>query len=197
MLAVVIVACGISCMVVGEVAGAALRRGRAKTAADAAALAGAADGVDAARAVASANGATLRSFDQRGDETTVRVTLGDAGARARAVRVGPRFQGGIGDVNGLAPAIRAALARAGQLLGQPVPITSGFRTRAQQAALWNHRASNPYPVAPPGSSMHERGLAIDVPASFVARLLTVGARAGLCQPYPRTDMVHFELCRPG
>ncbi len=100
-------------------------------------------------------------------------------------------------MKGLAAGIRAALARAAQLLGQPVPVTSGFRTRAQQAALWNQRANNPYPVAPPGSSMHERGLAIDVPASFVPRLLAVAARAGLCQPYPRTDMVHFELCRPG
>ncbi|HVL06362.1 MAG TPA: hypothetical protein VM388_10250 [Acidimicrobiales bacterium] len=50
-------------------------------------------------------------------------------------------------------------------------------------------------MAPPGSSMHERGLAIDVPADFVAQLLAVGPRAGLCQPYPADDPIHFEVCR--
>jgi hypothetical protein len=89
----------------------------------------------------------------------------------------------------------AAIARAGALLGEPVPITSGWRSRAQQAALWARRATNPYPVARPGTSMHERGLAIDVPRSFVAALRSVAAAAGLCQPLPVSDPVHFELCR--
>jgi hypothetical protein len=31
----------------------------------------------------------------------------------------------------------------------------------------------------------------------VGRLLVVAGRAGLCQPYPRTDPVHFELCAGG
>jgi hypothetical protein len=50
-------------------------------------------------------------------------------------------------------------------------------------------------VARPGSSAHERGLAIDVPASFVPVLLTVAQDVGLCHPYPVADPVHFELCR--
>ena len=91
--------------------------------------------------------------------------------------------------------MRAALARAEQLLGRPVPITSGYRSTEAQAQLYANRAANPYPVAPPGSSMHERGLAIDVPADFVPQLLTVAPRAGLCQPYPADDPIHFEVCR--
>jgi uncharacterized protein YcbK (DUF882 family) len=91
--------------------------------------------------------------------------------------------------------MRAALARAEQLLGQPVPITSGYRSTAAQAALYANRAANPYPVAVPGTSMHERGLAVDVPADFVGRLLAVAPKAGLCHPYPVDDPIHFELCQ--
>jgi LAS superfamily LD-carboxypeptidase LdcB len=89
----------------------------------------------------------------------------------------------------------AALARAEQLLGQAVPITSGYRSPAKQRALWENRASNPYPVAAPGTSMHERGLAVDVPLTFVPRLERVAASAGLCHPFPQADPVHFEVCR--
>jgi len=91
--------------------------------------------------------------------------------------------------------MRAALARAEQLLGHPVPITSGYRSTEAQAALYVNRTANPYPVAAPGSSMHERGLAIDVPADFVPRMLEIASRAGLCQPYPGDDPIHFEVCR--
>ena len=42
--------------------------------------------------------------------------------------------------------------------------------------------------------MHERGLAVDVPSAFVPELVAVALQTGLCQRYPRTDPVHFELC---
>lgn len=46
---------------------------------------------------------------------------------------------------------------------RPVPvINSGLRTTAEQQALYNNRANNPYPVAAPGTSEHEYGRAIDV-----------------------------------
>jgi uncharacterized protein YcbK (DUF882 family) len=95
----------------------------------------------------------------------------------------------------LAPALQVALGRAEALLGRPVPITSGYRSPADQARLWAQRALNPYPVARPGTSAHERGVAVDVPRSFVPVLLTVAGQAGLCHPYPVADPVHFELCR--
>ena len=203
-----VVLAGTLALEVGRLGGAAGSRARAQTAADAAALAGAADGEPAARALAEANDARLVSFEERGADTRVVVELGPARATGRARRQGgggegaggpgggPRGLGGGGaGPGGLAPAMRAALARAEQLLGQPVPITSGYRSPERQRALWMNRASNPYPVAAPGTSMHERGLAIDVPAGFVARLASVAAPAGLCQPYPKADPIHFEVCR--
>lgn len=197
-MALAIVLVGVTVVLLGRVGGAATARAGARTAADAAALAGAAAGRAAATELASANGAELVSYAEVGLDTLVRVRLGVAEATGRATRTGERDDGAggmAGTTKGLAPAMRAALARAEQLLGRPVPITSGWRSSEAQAALYANRATNPYPVAPPGSSMHERGLAIDVPAGFVPRLLEVAARAGLCQPYPGDDPIHFEVCR--
>lgn len=188
---------GVCIVLLARVGGAATDRAQARNAADAAALAGAAEGRAAARALAEANGAELLSYADVGLDTVVRVRLGVAEASGRARRSGDRdggAAGGNGSTKGLAPAMLAALARAEQLLGQPVPITSGYRSTEQQAALYANRADNPYPVAAPGSSMHERGLAIDVPLDFVPRLLAVAPKAGLCHPYPDDDPVHFEVC---
>lgn len=44
-------------------------------------------------------------------------------------------------------------------------ITSGRRSRAKQQALWDARASNRYPVARPGYSDHEKGIAFDAVAN--------------------------------
>ena len=199
LMALAMVAAGGGALVLGRMGEAAVARAAARTAADAAALAGAAEGEAAARDVASANGAQLLSFEVLGQDARVTVRQGPAEAAARARRVMPPRPGrgaaaAAGSTTGLAPEMQAALARAGQLLGESVPITSGFRSSADQAALYANRATNPYPVAPPGSSLHERGLAVDVPAGFVPRLLSVGPQAGLCQPYPSTDPIHFELC---
>lgn len=195
MLAIVVVA------LVGLVpAGRALAdRARARTAADAAALAGAAEGEQAARALAAGNGGALVDYERTGDEVVVRVRVGDvdAYARARATTTAAPGQdrpGEGGDRAGLAPAMLAALARADGVLGHPVVVVSGLRTRAEQQALWDRRHTNPYPVARPGTSDHERGLAIDVARSAVADLLAVAQVAGLCQPLPETDPVHFVVC---
>jgi hypothetical protein len=192
-IALAIVMAGLTVILLGRVGGAATARAGARNAADAAALAGAAAGRAAATELAHANGAELLDYKETGLDTEVRVRLGPAEAVGRAQRSGDRE--GAGPAKGLAAAMRAALARAQQLLGRPVPITSGFRSTDAQAALFDDRAANPYPVAPPGSSMHERGLAIDVPADFVPTLLTVAPKAGLCQPYPTDDPIHFEVCR--
>jgi len=195
-MALAIVLAGVSVVLLGRVGGAATARAGARSAADAAALAGAAAGRAAAADLAEANGAELLSYEEKGNDTTVRVRLGQAEATGRARRTGDREGAGpTGSAKGLAAAMRAALARAEQLLGHPVPITSGFRSSEKQAELYANRAANPYPVAAPGSSMHEKGLAIDVPADFVPRLLEVAPEAGLCQPYPADDPIHFEVCR--
>jgi hypothetical protein len=196
LIAVVIAVLGLFTAHLARVGEAATVRARAQTAADAAALAGAAAGREAAESEAAANRGRLTEYREIDGDVQVRVVVGDASAQARAR--GAAIGGGSmaeGSSTGLAPAMRAALARAAALLGRPVPVTSGFRSLAEQRALWARRHTNPYPVAPPGTSMHGRGLAIDVPRSFVPTLLRVGRQAGLCQPYPRNDPIHFELCR--
>ena len=97
---------------------------------------------------------------------------------------------------GLHPDTLLALERADRLLEKrglpsPIPVVSGLRTYAEQMQLWLRRDSNPYPVARPGTSAHELGLAIDVPASWVPLVLAVAAEAGLCQPFPERDPIHF------
>ena len=66
--------------------------------------------------------------------------------------------------------------------------------RAEQEALWDRRHANPYPVARPGTSDHERGMAVDVARADVPVVLAVAAEAGLCQPLPDRDPVHFVVC---
>jgi hypothetical protein len=69
---------------VGRAGVVVVQRQRAQIAADAAALAGVHGGRSTAAAVATANGAALQSFDVRGDEVLVTVTVGAVDASARA-----------------------------------------------------------------------------------------------------------------
>jgi len=189
---------GVMLLALGPMGRAVGQRTQARTAADAAALAGAAEGEAAAREVAERNRAELVRFERVGDSVVVEVAIDGitafARARARQVAAGGGSATGTGERAGLAPSMVAALAIADARLGRSVPITSGFRSRARQEELWENRASNPFPVAPPGASLHERGLAIDVPRDFIDDLLSVSAEAGLCQPLPATDPVHFVVC---
>lgn len=43
-------------------------------------------------------------------------------------------------------------------------VTSVYRSPTDQLRLWHNRHNNPYPVAPPGRSLHEYRLAFDVVA---------------------------------
>lgn len=184
----------LAAVVVAEVGAATIERQEAQVAADAAALAGAAHGRSAAHDAAEANGARITAYHDLGAvvQLTVRFRRASATAAAEAAVVAE----GPGDREGLAPVMVAALARADALLGDPLPVVSGFRSAAEQQALWDARASNPFPVARPGTSLHEVGLAVDVPLELVASLLVVAPEAGLCQPLPQTDPVHFEPCPP-
>jgi hypothetical protein len=69
-----------------QVGGVLDERARATTAADAAALAGAAEGEGAARTLAALNGGTVESFEVEGADTVVAVRVGRAVATARASR---------------------------------------------------------------------------------------------------------------
>lgn len=182
LLTVVIVLAGLVCLAAGRLGGAAVARAKAVTAADAAALAGAAAGRQAAARAASANGGRMARYEQLGDDTRVRVELGGAHATARARRSGgPGRSAGGGPAAAWAPALRAALSRAAQLLGAPVPVVAPVAG-----------GSHPGDAA----ARHARGLAADVRSSGVAAVLAVASQAGLCQPYPHTHPEHFELCPP-
>lgn len=199
LLALLIVAVGGLCLGLGRLGGVANATAQAQTAADAAALAAAAEGVDVADDFARANGARVVRVEEEGDEVEVMVRLGEVAAVARAKGVLPDDAGGAvgpgGQATGLHPEVQAALSVASTLLGQEIPISSGFRSRAAQERLYAARGSNPYPVAVPGTSAHERGRAVDVPRSFAPRLAAIASRTGLCRPWPTKDPVHFELCR--
>lgn len=197
-----VVVCG---AVMARSGAALISRAKADAAAEAAAL-GAVVGADA-EAIAAINGATLiEASKSAGGKWTVRVRVGDTEAVAAAAYSGyPRnavasagggWGTGGGERDGLAAETLQALQRADALLAaeglpSPIPVVSGLRTTAEQQALWARRFVNPYPVAPPGTSAHEKGLAIDVPLNWVPLVLRVAAEAGLCQPYPVRDPVHF------
>jgi len=163
LLVLLVVVAGGAIVLLGRIGGAAVDRAAARTAADAAALAGAADGRSAAASVAAADGGRIESYREVGVDTEVRVNVGRATAVARA-----RREAGGGDAHGMAPALRAVWSRAGQLLGQAVPV---------------------YTVVP--SSSGQAGAAVIVSPEWVARLAVVGRQAGLCQVAP----VQFEVCR--
>lgn len=75
---------GLLILAVGRLAGAASDQSRARTGADAAALAGAAEGCGEAAQLASANGSTLTRCQVEGDDVQVVVQVGQVSARARA-----------------------------------------------------------------------------------------------------------------
>lgn len=57
---------------------------------------------------------------------------------------------------------KQALQRAIQDRGMKLLVNSCYRTIAQQMLLYNDRFNNDNPVAPPGTSNHQTGLAIDI-----------------------------------
>ena len=156
LLALLVLAAGGAIVLLGRIGGAAVDRASARTAADAAALAGAAEGRAGAASVAAADGGRIESYRGLGVETEVRVTVGHATAVARA----RRESGGAGH-NGMAPALRAVWTRLGQVLGQAVPVYSVVASSAGQA-----------------------GMAVVVPPDWATRLTVAGRQAGLCQVGP-------------
>ena len=153
---------GLIVLLAGRLGGAAVDRAAARSAADAAALAGAAEGEPEARQLAGANGATVVGYAKQGSDARVEVELGDARAVGKARRSGGGASAG---PPGAAPALRAALARAGELLGRDVPTVR----------------------------VHPPGLGVDVSPVVVDRLLEAGPDAGLCRPSADVP-TYFEVC---
>lgn len=72
-------------------------------------------------------------------------------------------------------------------------VTSVYRSKSEQIRLWNNRHNNPYPVAPPGQSLHEYGLAWDMvgPPELLEQAGQVwNSWGGHWSP---ADRIHFEV----
>jgi len=102
---------------------------------------------------------------------------------------------------GLAPpmtsAVEAFNAAFEQQFGHPLSITSGFRTHEEQAALYAQYG--PGRAARPGTSLHERGLAVDLAAQNArerAWQLANAPRFGLEAPLAHEPW-HFQLMQQG
>lgn len=86
-----------------------------------------------------------------------------------------------------------ALFREAQRLGLQPRVTSTYRSYQEQARLYRayQRGNHPYPVLPPGSSLHNYGLAIDLVSDDNPRLGAIwrswgGSWGG------SSDPIHFE-----
>jgi D-alanyl-D-alanine carboxypeptidase len=167
-------------------------KARAQLAADAVALAavaesgpyGSAKPEGTARRYAEANGATLLECRCVPGATAVQVSVkvGAVVADARAV-LDPNFLMPAtldGDVSGLDPRLRQAVNRLIAASEGSVQLVSGYRSHDHQLRLWNEalakygsaEAADDW-VAPPGHSMHERGLAVDLGGNLELAVRTV------------------------
>ena len=91
--------------------------------------------------------------------------------------------------------LAAALAEYKEKTGKTATITSGVRSREEQERLYQRYLSgqNPYPVARPGTSRHERGIAVDINRADADAMDSLGIlqRHGLHRPVAN-DPVHIE-----
>jgi hypothetical protein len=165
---------------VAELGIAGSAKARAQLAADSAALAAAAESGPygsgrpgrTARRYAEANDASLIECRCVPGATAVQVSVATDGviAEARAVfdptMLGPAALDGDA---GLHPALRKAVDRLIAASNGSIQLVSGYRSHDHQQRLWNEalarygsaEAADDW-VAPPGHSMHEKGLAVDL-----------------------------------
>jgi hypothetical protein len=146
LIAVILVCGGFFCLIVARFGVAAAARAEARTSADAVALAGAAGGRPAADEIAAANSAAIVRYEVSGRDVKVRARWADAAASAKARREDGHAR------DGLAPAMRAVLARAAQLIGRQPRV---LRVR-------------------------DRGLTVVLHRDDAARLGDTATEAGLC-----------------
>lgn len=91
-------------------------------------------------------------------------------------------------------AIKRNLPAVARSNGFSARVTSAYRSHAKQAWLYDRyiRGLQQYPVAPPGTSDHERGLALDVVSTDTPKLVRLLTSAGLSWA-GQADPVHFSM----
>ena len=165
-------------------------RARAQLAADSAALAAAVEHTiggtgrpeEAAQTYAAFNGASIVRCDCDGlTEIQVEAEVGGVTAEARATVDPERFgPASVAASDGLDRRLAAAVNRLLEATDGAVRFGSGARDRAEQEDLWEaalERYGDPEIaddwVARPGTSMHERGLAVDLEGDLARAARTV------------------------
>jgi hypothetical protein len=120
----------------------------------------------------------------------------------RGAAGGPRAGGGAaGGLNPqLSSAVQSAMNDYTAMTGKTATITSAVRSRAQQQALYDAYIAGGkkgMPVAPPGSSRHEMGNAVDINRAAADEMDRMGilSKYGLSRPVAN-DPVHIELAGP-
>jgi len=74
--------------------------------------------------------------------------------------------------------------------GEDLPLISGYRTKDQQRQLYLDRLKNPNLVAPPETSRHVKGEAIDLHPRVPDVLLS---QVGLYRPHGKADLPHVQV----
>jgi len=106
------------------------------------------------------------------------------------------------DLQGVHPEVARRFSAFSGLLrayGYTVQVTSGFRSIEKQTALYQarQRGEHPLPVARPGCSEHNHGLAIDAVVNLPNHFIGPVARAfGLVWAGP-ADPVHYGVFTQG
>jgi len=92
--------------------------------------------------------------------------------------------------------VARVIPKAGQLLGFQAKVTSGYRSPTYQAQLYKKflLGQMPYTVAPPGTSPHEKGLALDIVATNQKKLTEFMQALGFTWA-GKADPVHYSLYR--
>lgn len=78
------------------------------------------------------------------------------------------------------------------LAPQNTRVTSTYRSYSEQLQLWNNRAHNRFPVAPPGHSYHQYGRAFDLAADLetLRQLGQIWRQVG--GTWHESDPIHFQ-----
>ena len=120
----------------------------------------------------------------------------DANSQTKTSTAGEKaYSGNLEGVNSaLVSAFEQAAAEYKQKTHKDVKVNSGLRTYEEQQKLWDNRKNNPNPVARPGTSLHEKGLAIDINSAQANEMDRMGilAKYGLNRPVPG-DPPHIQL----
>lgn len=142
-----------------------------------------ADAEGGTNAAGNAGGAPSSQFGPGG-----LVLAGGSIADGRGATQFLKLQSGV-KLDGLNPAFRTNLnglvEEYGKLTGKFTQINSGFRSMAEQAALYK---ADPAKAAAPGKSLHEFGLAVDIPSATLDEM----DKLGLMRKYGFTRPVGGE-----